>query len=277
MVLINRSFIRQVGLFKWMIRYGTLQFRKRVLKRDSRLRLPTGITMVLTRYSGNASEIYVTNANTDWGAEAIFARFSDPTRDFLDIGSHIGYYALYLAPLVRRAYAFEPCPRNLPYLRDNARRAANVEVVEMAVSSFDSEADFFSGRGTAVGSLENVGGDVVRVMVTSVDSFLATHSEIEPSLIKTDIEGHDLSALQGMGATVQKFQPLILSEITLSKELKLLCSNWNYTIFGSTRDRQTEQTKFCELSNNNEDSCWHKMLFLVPESLRSAFAGLVQR
>lgn len=143
MVLINRSFIRQVGLFKWMIRYGTLQFRKRVLKRDSRLRLPTGITMVLTRYSGNASEIYVTNANTDWGAEAIFARFSDPTRDFLDIGSHIGYYALYLAPLVRRAYAFEPCPRNLPYLRDNARRAANVEVVEMAVSSFDSEADFF--------------------------------------------------------------------------------------------------------------------------------------
>lgn len=76
---------------------------------------------------------------------------------------------------------------------------------------------------------------------------------------------------------MQKFQPLILSEITLSKELKLLCSNWNYTIFGSTRDRQTEQTKFCELSNNNEDSCWHKMLFLVPESLRPAFAGLVQR
>jgi FkbM family methyltransferase len=260
-----------------MIRYGTLQFRKRVLKRDSSLRLPTGIRIAQPRYSANATEIYVTNANTDWGAESVFARFAYPTRDFLDIGSHIGYYAVYLAPLVRRAYAFEPCPRNLPHLHDNARRAVNIEVVEMAVSCYDGEANFFSGQGTAVGSMENVGGEVLRVAVTSVDTFLKNRSEIQPCLIKTDVEGHDLSALQGMQATVLKFQPLILSEIALSEELTLLCSNWNYRIFGATRDRRTEQTKFCDLSNNNEGSCWHKMLFLVPQSLQPAFAGLVQR
>ncbi len=111
-----------------------------MLKRDSSLKLPTGLRIALPRYSGNATEIYVTNANIDWGAEAIFARFADPTRDLLDIGAHIGYYAVYLAPLVRRAYAFEPCRDNLQYLRENATRASNIEVVEMAVSSCDGEA-----------------------------------------------------------------------------------------------------------------------------------------
>lgn len=88
----------------------------------------------------------MTNANLDWGAEAIFARFADPTRDLLDIGSHIGYYAVYLAPLVRRAYAFEPCLDNLQYLRENAAQAPNIEIVEMAVSSCDGDASFFPGE-----------------------------------------------------------------------------------------------------------------------------------
>jgi FkbM family methyltransferase len=256
-----------------MLRYGTLQFRKRVLKRDSSLRLPTGIRMALPQYSGNATEIYVTNADTDWGAEAIFARFADPARDFLDIGSHIGYYAVYLAPLVRRVYAFEPSPRNLPYLYDNSKRAQNIEVVEMAVSSYDGEAEFFSGQGAAVGSLENVGGQVTKVPVITIDTFLENKSAIAPGLIKTDIEGHDIGALRGMHATVLKFQPLILTECTLTQELIQLCDTWNYSIFSSIRDRQTNRTSFRELSASNE-ACWYKMLFLVPQSRQPAFAGL---
>jgi len=259
-----------------MIRYGTLQFRKRVLKRDSSLRLPTGLRIALPRSSGNATEIYVTNANLDWGAEGIFARFADPTRDCLDIGSHIGYYAVYLAPLVRRVYAFEPCPDNLRYLRVNAGRASNIEVVEMAVSSSDGQASFFSGRGNAVGSLENVGGEVVRVAVTSIDSFIKGHTGIKPGLIKIDIEGHDLKAIQGMHATVLKFQPLILTEVELSEDLKLLCTGWNYRIFGAVRDRQTNQTRFSDLSGSSSETDWRKMIFLVPQSLQAAFAGMVQ-
>jgi FkbM family methyltransferase len=274
--MINWPFVRQVGLFRWMFRYGALQFRKRVLKRDSTLQLPTGLKMVLPRYSCNATEIYVTNANTDWGAESIFARFADPTRDCLDIGSHIGYYAVYLAPLVRRVYAFEPCPDNLKYLRENARLTSNIEVVEMAVSSCDGEASFFSGRGTAVGSLENVGGKVVRVALTSVDSFVKSRTGMNPALIKIDIEGHDLKALQGMQATVAKFQPLILTEVKLSEELGLLCSGWNYQIFGAVRDFRTSQARFSDLSGWTSDGGWHKMIFLVPQSLQAAFAGMVQ-
>jgi hypothetical protein len=82
--MINWNFVREVGPFRWALRYGSLQFRKRILKRDSRLRLPTGLEIVLPRQSATSTEVYATNANVDWGAEAIFARFSDPERDFLD-------------------------------------------------------------------------------------------------------------------------------------------------------------------------------------------------
>jgi FkbM family methyltransferase len=233
--------------------------------------------MFLPRSSRSATEVYVTDANTDWGAEAVFAHFADPVRDFLDIGAHIGYYAVYLAPLVRGAYAFEPSPHNLLPLYENAGRAPNIEVVEMAVSSYDGVADFFLGGDSAVGSLENVGGEAARVAVTTVDTFLNRRAEIAPNLIKTDIEGHDLCALRGMQATVLKFQPLILTECSLSEELALLCSDWNYRIFAATRDRKTERDTFRELSSENADAYWCKMLFLVPESLQPAFAGLVQR
>src|SRR5579875_3397799 len=130
--MINRKFIRQVGFSKWIFRYSLLQFRKRVLRRDGCMKLPTGSKFIVPRHSPNASEVFVTNANMDWGSEALFARFSQPKRDFLDIGAHVGYYSAYLSPLVRCCYAFEPDPRNLAALRANAALAGNIKIIEQA-------------------------------------------------------------------------------------------------------------------------------------------------
>jgi FkbM family methyltransferase len=272
--MVNWAFIRQVGPARWAVRYGVLQFRKRVLKRDTRLRLPTGITITLPRQSQTSTEIYVTNSDVDWGAEALFARFADRQRDFLDIGSHIGYYAVYLSPLVRCAYAFEPDARNLPSLRENAERSQNIKVVEMAVSSRDGTADFYTGQSSSIGSLESRSGSASKVPVTTVDSFVASHAGVDVGLIKTDIEEHDLEALRGMEKTVADFQPLILTECEFSPELVVLCSRWSYRIFGFLKERNTKRARFVELRDFDREK-WHtKMLFLVPEVLHRSFAAL---
>src|SRR5258707_8952215 len=99
----NTAFIRQVGVAKWALRYGYLLTRKYILGADSHVHLPTGIRMTLQRYSQSATEVFVTNASIDWGAEELLAGFADRSRDFLDIGAHIGYYSLYLSQLIRRA------------------------------------------------------------------------------------------------------------------------------------------------------------------------------
>ncbi|HEX3435452.1 MAG TPA: hypothetical protein VHT24_01695 [Pseudacidobacterium sp.] len=104
--MVNWVFIRQVGPVQWATRYSSLQFRKRILKKDSYLKLPTGLTLLLPRQSGFSTEAFVANANVDWGAESILLKFADRDQDFLDIGSHIGYYSAYLAPCTRRVYSF---------------------------------------------------------------------------------------------------------------------------------------------------------------------------
>jgi len=273
--MLNVDFIRQVGTIKWLTRYSWLLARKRVFKLETSLRLPTGSLLVLPNHSSSATEVFVTNANIDWGSEALFTHFADPERDFLDIGAHIGYYSVYLSPRVRRVYAFEPDRRNLPSLQANALAAGNVEVVEMAASSRDGVALLGVGGGSAVSSLTsgNDGEPVVSVKTTTIDSFVGSREGIDVALVKIDAEGHDLEVLRGMHHLVIGHLPLILTECSLDSELRKLCNSWNYRIFAYVRDRNTLQTRFLAMTEGLEDPLY-KMSFLVPQRLVSAFAQL---
>lgn len=274
--MINWPFIREVGPFRWSIRYSTLQFHKRILKKDSTLVLPTGSRITLPRQSRTSTEIYVTNANMDWGSEALFARFADRQRDFLDIGSHIGYYAAYLAPLVRRVYAFEPDSRNFTGLSANADASPNIEIVRMAVSSRNGTASFFTGPNSSVGSLDDHGGPATEVAVTTIDAFATNHAGIDVGLIKTDIEGHDLEALRGMQKTVAEFQPVILTECDINSELMDLCLRWNFRIFAFLKEKDSRRICFKKVEVMDAEKYWSKMLFLVPERLQSSIDSLAE-
>lgn len=276
MDMISFGFIRQVGVFKWVSRSAILFIRKRLLKSDTRLRLPSGATIILPKRSPSASEVYVTNADIDWGSEALFARFAATGRDFLDIGAHIGYYSIYLSPLVRRAYAFEPDPRNIEDLRANARLAGNVEVVEAAVSSRDGSAQLHLGQGSAVSSLEGAGadGDGAEVKTVTIDSFVASRPDIDVGLVKTDVEGHDLEALRGMSEVVARCQPLILTECSYTPQLSELIRKWDYQTYAFTRDRRTLRKRFQKMGSEDLKDQWYKMLFLVPSRRAAEFAQL---
>src|ERR1039458_3561315 len=262
--MLNTKFIRQVGYFRWATRYSVFQFQKRILRRDIHMRLPTG-SMIILPLDHSVSNIYVTGANIDWGAEALFAKFADRRRDFLDIGAHIGYYSNYLSPLMRRVYAFEPDRRNLPALRRNAALCRNIEIVEMAVSSRDGNARLALGSNSSTNTLQPTGGaTTIEVPVTTVDTFVAEHPDIDVGLIKTDIEGHDVQALKGMERTVKRFQPLILSEFGNEPELPGLLRDWGYRIFSFVGDRKTLSFSFREFSPETLQSAWSNMIFLTP-------------
>jgi FkbM family methyltransferase len=268
---IDTKFIRQVGVFRWLTRYSMRQFTKRVLKRDNRMCLPTGSSILLPRWSKSATSVYVTKAHMDWGAEELFVQFASRDGDFLDIGAHIGYYSMYLQPLVRKVYAFEPDPRNLPDLRRNAASVSNIEVVALAVSSQCGTAQFYIGGDSTLSTLEAIEGRTVEVQTTSIDDFIASRPGIKPTLLKVDAEGHDFEVLLGMRSTVAAHQPILLIECN-SDALVELCSNWNYSIFAFTCDRKTLNMTF-RLLRSSEDiqKHWTHMLFLVPLHLRATF------
>jgi FkbM family methyltransferase len=273
--MLNWIFIRQVGLGRWATFYFARQFSKRILRRDNRMRLPTGSAIVLPRASKNSTEVYVTRGDMDWGSEALLARFADRSRDFLDIGAHIGYYSSYLSPVVRRVYAFEPHPGHIRALRTNAGIAGNVEVVETAVSSRDGTGSLHLCRTSELSSLDRKDGRTIEVPITTIDRFVAAHPEIDAAAVKTDIEGHDLHALRGMAGTVARCQPLILSECGDAEGLAALCSDWGYSAYAFTRERLVSKPRLLKLDlpNGLRDTP-HKMIFLVPARLKEAFAAL---
>ncbi len=275
---LDAAFIRQVGLAKWAARFGTIQFRRWILRTDTEMRLPTGSRIRLPRASGNATEVYVTRANMDWGSEQLFASFGSSETDFLDIGAHIGYYSVYLSPLVRRAFAFEPDPRNLEALRVNAQRAGNVSVYDVAISSRDGVAALAVDGDSAISHLvDSPGAASITVRAMTIDAFVAALPEINVGLVKTDVEGHDLEALRGMTQTVCKFQPLILSETGSEPEpLFELCKAWGYRVFAFTRDRRTFRTSLQPMTEPDLATEWFKMLFLVPGRLQDRFLDAVR-
>jgi FkbM family methyltransferase len=274
--MLNTRFIRSVGVSKWLTRYAYYSVRKHLLRTTTRLRLPTGLTLDLPRESKSATEVFVTNADVDWGSEEVFLSFADPARDFLDIGAHIGYYALYVAPKVRHVWAFEPDPRNISALRSNTSRAANVDIVEMAVSSTDGPASLKLGSNSAISRLDPPGdaAEHVPVHITTVDSFAFARG-VQVGLVKIDVEEHELHVLGGMHRTVARDQPLILVEASYSQQLVNLCDEWNYLVFGFVRDPKTLVVQFRQLEGNELRERWYKMLFLCPQRFGAAFEVLV--
>jgi FkbM family methyltransferase len=178
---------------------------------------------------------------------------------------------------VRRAYAFEPDPRIIGELGANARLAGKVEGIVAAVSSRCGSARLQVGGGSAVSSLEACApnGESIDVTITTVDAFVAARPDIHVGLIKTDVEGHDLEALRGMGEVVAHRQPLILTECSYKPELEEMCQGWNYRIYAFTRDRKTLKTRLQQMTAPDLKEKWYKMLFLAPRRLGAEFAGLV--
>ena len=207
---LNWPYIREVGPCRFVARTAVRQFVKRILRRDLRVRLPTGLPLDLPRNNQAASEIYVKACHLDWGSDALLARHLDPAGCFVDVGANIGYYTLYMAPLVRRVFAVEPDRRNWPALERNAARAPNVIVVKAAASASAGKGFLWTGGNSAIGHLA---ADGQPTDITTID-ILAGGERITG--IKIDVEGHDFNVLKGAEATIRRDNPLVLTEFTTS-------------------------------------------------------------
>lgn len=122
-----------------------------------------------------------------------------------DVGGNAGFYS-YLFGLIAgpkgRVFAFEPVPTTFQTMCANLKVAGaqNVTPLNLALSdqcgvlpiSFDPNSDTTS-------SLENTQGlSCVDVRVATGDNLVETGECLQPTMLKIDIEGHELKALAGM-------------------------------------------------------------------------------
>lgn len=271
----NFDLARDIGWGPFVTRTLTRQFYKRVLRRDYVMQLPTGLEIILPPDNSFSSEVILTGANVDWGAEAEMARHLDPEGVFLDVGAHLGYYSLYMRPLVREVHAFEPDSRTLRHLRKNLDRQLGMHVHSEAVSDRPGKASFTCDRHAELSHMQAAGAagaNSTEVTVVSLDEF-AEPTQLAVTGIKIDVEGNDYLVLQGASLLVDRCQPLILTEAVANDDLIRWAHGHRYGVFATVCDRTFGRRPFRRL--NAAEVGWTKMIFLVPARLQPEFNRLV--
>lgn len=271
---INWGFVREVGFWRLVPRFLRRQFNKRVLGSGTSMVLPTGLTYHVPPWDPSGSEAIYTGANLDWGSEALLARLIDREGAFIDVGAHTGYYALYMAPLAARVFAFEPDAAAFAALTANLAQAPNAEPVRAAVSSVSGTAVLTVGeRGFSnIASPHDAGTakPSARVKVVAIDSWMAAHPGLPVSGIKIDVDGHDLEVLKGATGVIARDRSVVLTEFLVGPNssndhaaLVEIVSRLSYQMFAYCGGKGRKKM-FQRIGVEALKSAAIKMLFLVP-------------
>lgn len=144
--------------------------------------------------------------------QTLIARSVEQGTVFFDIGAHVGFYTLLASILVGDAgkvFAFEPLPRNLEYLKKHldVNGIQNVTIFDAAVSNRSGKAQFAEAPNSSMGSLVDEG--MLTVDVVSLDELLASERVPHPHYMKIDVEGAEMSVLEGASTLLAEACPTI--------------------------------------------------------------------
>lgn len=142
---------------------------------------------------------------------------------FIDIGAHVGCWALKLSQFYRKAICFEPNPMAFHALKKNVEINSlnNVVCENLAVGSENKKAQLTLYTHPSHSTIfehhpmENHTGPVQGVIDINVirldDYILESNDRI--SLIKIDVEGFEVEVVKGAIETIRKHKPNLCIEI----------------------------------------------------------------
>ena len=155
---------------------------------------------------------------------------------FFDVGANVGLYIWEVSKVCpnRNILAFEPDPENVKLLEKtlSAANLQNLEICNYALSNQNGEVLFFqdsltSATGCVAGKDKpwieqylNSSANEIRVKTNTLDSVVSDNNN--PSLIKIDVEGHEVEVLDGGKNTLTKIKPLLILESFPPKQRTIL-------------------------------------------------------
>lgn len=192
--------------------------------------MPSGAPIFLTSGDHSHREIYFYGSYEPEVA-AVFDRVVRAGDTVIDVGANVGYFSLYARDLGAVVHCFEPHPAMAALIR----RSANGTVVVNEVACGDVEGVFplyiaDDGR-SAISSLHadayEIGTATLEVGVIRLDRYVQQH-DLTPSLVKFDVERHELEALRGAGALLREQRPDVVVEIAGCPEALDLLFGFGY-------------------------------------------------
>lgn len=163
------------------------------------------------------------------GTQQRLQRLIRPGDVVYDIGANAGYFTLLAARLVGTdgaVVAFEPSRVNIALLQRHLRLngVGNVTVIDAAAADADGTIEFVATDGLATGHLtgayvgsapvaDGIASAVTLVQAVKVDSLVAAGRMRPPNVMKIDVEGAELSVLEGARQTLLSYRPRLIVEL----------------------------------------------------------------
>lgn len=142
-----------------------------------------------------------------------------------DVGANIGYISLLIAKAVGsqgKVYSFEALPINIERLKQNilsGNTDVPITVVHAAVTDKDEPVEFLVHESTSMGKVAGAAGREVayetRITVDGItlDTYQSDNSVPAPDIIKMDIEGGEVLAVEGMRRLLKEHHPILFIEL----------------------------------------------------------------
>jgi len=148
----------------------------------------------------------------EYAKQRLFARMIRTGDVVFDIGANVGFYTLLAAARVMprgKVVAFEPLGQNARFIHRHLRinNIDRVQVIEAAVGETNGTVRFKRHASSAMGRVSEDGSLVVEQV--SLDELCDARTIPDPTLIKIDVEGGELSVLRGAARMLQRARPSI--------------------------------------------------------------------
>ena len=187
-----------------------------------RIRTHDGFLMDLDLADFLQRHIYVTGTWEPATAAALTARLK-PGDVFIDIGANVGYFSLLAAQIVGtegRVLAFEPNPEVFERLRRNAdlNTATCIQMYRLGIGAQAGTARFFIDPSGNTGASSLAGqtrdGNNLDIQLDTLDNISQLENLTRVAMLKIDIEGAELQALQGARNVLHIHRPDIICEVS---------------------------------------------------------------
>jgi FkbM family methyltransferase len=161
---------------------------------------------------------------------AYLEQLLSPGDVFVDGGANFGIYTVVAAKLVGasgRVLSFEPGEESFSILQKNIEinQFDNVTALKAGLSDREGTARFYhvenAPNSYSLGQESTENSEFEEIATTTLDRVLATEELDRLDVVKLDVEGAEEMVLRGSQATLEKYRPIVLFEISESATQRL--------------------------------------------------------
>lgn len=153
----------------------------------------------------------------------------------IDVGANIGYYSVIFSKLVGEGgnvISFEPTNHYMNVLKMNleANNVSNVKIIKAGLSDKNQNLEIHIEGSTATfHNPKNITPATKEIVqLTTLDEFIENHPLKKIDFIKVDIDGHEPIFLKGAWKTLEKYNPIIILEVSHLHYLQAGFNVWDF-------------------------------------------------